>query len=273
MISQARRDVLLVVAVTFAATGVGVGWLGARAEAGERPAAVGDPERERGRELFATGCSSCHGGSGEGVATPDGERRGPSIVDSGEAGAYFQLSTGRMPLGGSLTVPVRKRPAYGTEDIASLVAYVGSLGRGPQLPTVDVANGDLPRGGELFRADCAACHSASGAGGALSYGRAAPSLSESEPLQVATALRSGPGEMPVFGADVLDQAALEAVTRYVQFLRAPDDRGGLPIGRVGPVPEGFVALTFGIGSLLAAVAWIGTRSPLPRRNDDEVDGA
>ena len=79
--------------------------------------------------------------------------------------------------------------------------------------------------------------------------------------------------MPVFGADVLDQEQLDAVTRYVQYLRSPDDRGGLPIGRIGPVPEGFIALTFGIGALLAAVAWIGTRSPVRRRDHEEADDA
>ncbi len=266
---QAWRDVV-VVGVTFAATALGVGWIGVQADAAERPAATEDPNV--GRELYVSGCSSCHGPRGEGVTTSDGEARGPSIVDSGEAGAYFQLSTGRMPLGNSLITPLPKRPAYTTAEIAALVAYVGSLGAGPPLPRIEVADADLSRGAELFLADCAACHSASGAGGALSYGRSAPSLSEAEPLEVATALRSGPGEMPVFDPALLDQAELNDVTRYVQYLRDPDDRGGLPIGRVGPVPEGLVALTLGVGSLIAAVVWIGTRSPLPGRRD-EVDDA
>jgi ubiquinol-cytochrome c reductase cytochrome c subunit len=51
----------------------------------------------------------------------------------------------------------------------------------------------------------------------------------------------------------------------VQYLRRPADPGGAPIGRTGPVPEGFVALTLGIGLLLGAVAWIGTRCPVRRR--------
>jgi ubiquinol-cytochrome c reductase cytochrome c subunit len=269
VISNARRDLLLAVAVTFAATALGMWGLGTSAEAASDTAPAADPGR--GAALFVTGCSSCHGTRGEGVTTPDGKGRGPSIVASGEAGAYFQLSTGRMPLGNSTATPVRKRPAYGADDIAALVAYVGSLGAGPKLPAVDVANADLASGGQLYLADCAACHSASGAGGALSYGAAAPGLSQAEPLQVATAVRSGPGQMPVFDPDVIDQSELSAVTSYVQYLRHPNDRGGLPIGRIGPVPEGFVALTFGIGSLLAAVAWIGTRSPLRRRAEEEHD--
>ena len=177
-----------------------------------------------------------------------------------------------MPLGNSDGPPERKRPAYDDAEIAALVAYVGSLGDGPELPEVDIDDADLAEGGELFLASCAACHSASGAGGALSYGQSAPGLGQAEPLEVATALRSGPGEMPVFGPEELDQEELDAVTRYVQYLRDPDDRGGLAIGRIGPVPEGFVALTFGIGVLIAAVAWIGTRSPIPGRREEGVDG-
>jgi ubiquinol-cytochrome c reductase cytochrome c subunit len=264
--TASRRDLLLVVAVVLAGSAITLWWLGGPAEA------AGDPSA-RGKELFITGCSSCHGTRGEGVTTPDGQVRGPSIVDAGEADAYFQLSTGRMPLGDSGDIPIRKRPAYSTDDITALVAYVGSLGNGPRLPTVDIANADLALGGEQYLANCAACHSASGAGGALSYGQAAPRLSAAEPLQVAAAVRSGPGEMPVFGPEVLDQRQLDAVTRYVEYLRTPDDRGGLPIGRIGPVPEGFVALTFGIGALLAAVAWIGTRSPVRGRHDSHDEAA
>ena len=40
-----------------------------------------------------------------------------------------------------------------------------------------------------FRSNCAACHSATGAGGALSYGRAAPPRGKSAPRVVASAIR------------------------------------------------------------------------------------
>jgi ubiquinol-cytochrome c reductase cytochrome c subunit len=269
--ARPRRDALLATALALAATALVLWWLGGRSAA----APVQSGPSASGRELFLTGCSSCHGADGRGVTTADGDRRGPTLVDAGEAGAYYQLSTGRMPLTSSSGTPARKRPAYSDVDIAALVAYVGSLGDGPKLPTVDVERGDVAAGGELFRANCAPCHSASGAGGALSYGRAAPSLAEATPLQVASAVRSGPGQMPIFGTDTIDQADLDAVARYVQYLRSPEDPGGFPIGRTGPVPEGFVALTFGIGALLAAVAWIGTRAPARQlaELEDRAEGA
>jgi ubiquinol-cytochrome c reductase cytochrome c subunit len=229
-----------------------------------RPAAGQSNPAARGRELFAVGCSSCHGPAGEGVATPDGQQRGPSLLHSGEAAAFYELSTGRMPLANSDDHPRRKRAVYGADDIAALVAYVGSLGDGPKLPTVDVSQANLAPGGELFRANCAPCHSASGSGGALSYGAAAPSLGQAEPEEIGAAVRSGPGQMPVFGPDALSQRELDDVVAYVRYLRAPEDPGGLPIGRIGPVPEGFVAWFFGAGALLAMVAWIGTRAPARR---------
>ena len=234
---------------------------------GEAGGAGGDPESddaalvEAGRELYLTGCSSCHGPDGEGRVAADGGERGPSLLESGEAGAYYYLSTGRMPLADSDDQPTRKDPAYGEDEIDALVAFVGSLGDGPPIPEVDVAAGDLAAGGELFRANCQACHSASGSGGALSYGGAAPGLADATPTQVGAAVRVGPGQMPVFGPETLSDDDLNDLVRYVEYLDDPADPGGIPIGRTGPIPEGFVAWLVGMGALLALVAWIGTRSP------------
>ena len=254
-----RRDALLVTGLSLAAAAAVAIWLA-------RPATGQTDPVERGRSLYAVGCSSCHGVSGEGVTTADDRHRGPSLQNSGEAAAFYELSTGRMPLANSNDQPQRKRAAYNTDDIAALTAYVGSLGNGPKLPTVDVRHADLAVGGELFRANCAPCHSASGSGGALSYGRAAPTLGKSTPAEIGAAVRSGPSQMPVFGSDVVSDADLDDIAGYVQYLHKPQDPGGLPIGRIGPVPEGFVAWFFGVGALLAIVAWIGTRAT-PGKSD------
>jgi ubiquinol-cytochrome c reductase cytochrome c subunit len=225
------------------------------------PTQEGDDPVAEGRELYLTGCSSCHGPDGEGVDAPSGVR-GPSLVDAGEAGAYYYLSTGRMPLASSEEQPTRKDPAYTPDQIDALVAYVASLGDGPALPDVDAAAGDVAAGGEIYRANCQACHSASGSGGALSYGRAAPRLSDATPKQVGAAVRSGPGQMPVFGPEVISDEELDGLARYVEYLQHPEDPGGIPIGRTGPIPEGFVAWLIGLVALLVVVAWIGTRSPI-----------
>jgi ubiquinol-cytochrome c reductase cytochrome c subunit len=232
----------------------------------ELPAA-GQEDRDllaEGRELYETGCSSCHGPDGGGVDEPGEGARGPSLQGAGEAAAFYYLSTGRMPLANSEEQPTRKEPAYSDEEIEALVAYVGSLGEGPEMPDVDIAGADLAAGGEIYRASCQACHSASGSGGALSYGRAAPRLSDATPAEVGAAVRVGPGQMPVFGPDTISDEELNDLAKYVEYLRDPADPGGIPIGRTGPIPEGFVAWLIGMVALLALVAWIGTRSPIRR---------
>jgi ubiquinol-cytochrome c reductase cytochrome c subunit len=201
---------------------------------------------ERGRQLFLTSCSSCHGAEGRGTD------QGPSLIGVGAAAADFQLSTGRMPLADPTAQPVRKPPAFGRRDIEALVAYVASLGPGPPIPNVDVAAGDLARGGTLFRLNCAACHSASGVGGALSYGTDAPSLRSATPKQIAEAIRTGPGQMPVFGPETFSQQQLDSIVRYVRYLRDPEDPGGFSLGRIGPITEGMVALLLGLPLLLFA---------------------
>ena len=239
--------------------------------AGRAPAGADTDLVARGRHLYLESCVSCHGVDGRGVAaSKGGGARGPSLRQAGEAAAYYYLSTGRMPLNDPGEMPHRKAPAFGSADIGALVAYVGSLGPGPGLPRVSVAGADVADGGVVFRANCQACHSATGSGGALSYGRAAPSLRQAEPEQVAAALRSGPGQMPVFGPDQISARQLDDVAAYVHYLRRPDDRGGLAIGRLGPVPEGFVAWSVGVVALLACVFWIGTRSPARRRRRDSA---
>ena len=230
-----------------------------------RSGAVAQPSPvDRGRELYLTGCVSCHGDDGGGVSDVDGRQRGPALRNAGEATAYYYLHTGRMPLANPDETPQRKRRAYSEDDIDALVAFVASLGRGPDLPDVDPANGDLAVGGEVYRLNCAPCHSAAGVGGALSYGHAAPNLHPASDLEIAAAVRAGPGQMPVFPTDAISREELDSLVRYVQYLDQPDDRGGLPLGRVGPIPEGFVTWVIGVGVLLLMVGWIGTRMPRSR---------
>lgn len=259
-----RRAVAVVALVTVGATSL---------LAGRSPAGAQDDLVAEGKALYLTSCVSCHGVEGKGVSTggDDDRARGPSLAQAGEAGAYYVLSTGRMPLNDPDEQPHRKEPAFDEAEIDALVAFVATLGDGPALPDVDLGGADLAEGGAVFRANCQACHSASGSGGALSYGRAAPALDEATPEQIAAAVRSGPGQMPVFGGSEVDDRQLVDVVSYVQYLQDPQDPGGLPLGRVGPVPEGFVAWSVGVVLLLACVFWIGTRSPA-RRRDRAVTG-
>lgn len=281
---RARR--LLPVLACVAATAV-VLWISGGSSAAEEviPGRQSAPERTTdelvaaGRTLYATGCVSCHGVDGEGQDAPDGTERGPTLENTGEAGAYYQITTGRMPLANSGDIPQRKDPAYAPDEIEALVAYVATLGDGPELPDVDVEAGDLAEGGRLYRESCQGCHSATGAGGALSYGRAAPPLAAATPTQVGAAMRSGPGPMPRYGPEIVDQHELDSIARYVEYLEEPDDRGGLALGRLGPIPEGFMTWVGALGLLLVAAYWMGERrdtaataDPVPPGDgDDDAD--
>lgn len=259
-----RRSHLVALAAPVLATAVLTPWLRV-AQTDDGPAGPDADLLARGEELYATSCVSCHGPDGRGEEAPDGSVRGPSLEDAGEAAAYYYLSTGRMPLANSEEQPERKPPAYGPDEIEALVAYVASLGDGPALPDLDLEGADLVEGGEVFRAICQACHSASGSGGALSYSRAAPRLAPATPREIGAAVRVGPGEMPTFGPETITPDQLDGLVAYVQYLNDPEDPGGLPIGRTGPIAEGFVAWFVGMVALLILVGWIGTRDPIRRR--------
>ncbi|MGH9012125.1 MAG: cytochrome bc1 complex diheme cytochrome c subunit, partial [Acidimicrobiia bacterium] len=208
----------------------------------------------RGRRLYETGCTTCHGLDGRGTDL------GPPLVGVGAAAADFYLSTGRMPLDQPRTQADRKPPAYTAEQIRDLVAYVSESG-GPPIPDVHPDRGDLAVGMQLYTANCAACHNSAASGGALGQAQFAPGLRRSTPLQIAEAIRIGPGSMPVFGPDALTDDQVDSIVRYLVELRRLDDRGGAPLGRLGPVPEGMVAWLAGLFPMLAAALWIGTREP------------
>lgn len=212
-----------------------------------------DGDVKRGQELFVTGCSSCHGLRAEGT------RRGPTLLGVGAASLDFWVSTGRMPLKTSDRQAVRKPAAYDRDEIDDLIAYVTSLRPGgPPIPELDLAAAELGEGGELFRANCAACHGAAGIGGALATGQA-PTLRPATAVQVGEAVRVGPGGMPSFGTETFSHDQLEAVVKYVESLDHPDDAGGSGLGHAGPIPEGFVGWLAGLGVLLLACYWIGDR--------------
>src|SRR5205823_961092 len=68
---------------------------------------------------------------------------------------------------------------------------------------------------------------------------------------------------PAFSRNAISDQQATEVAAYVQELRDPDDRGGLALGHLGPVPEGAVALIGGLGALVLLSRWLGTRDRAP----------
>ena len=164
-----------------------------------------------------------------------------------------------MPLSAPNAPVQRGEPRFSEDQTAAIVAYVASLGTGPAVPPVDAANGDVSAGRATYINSCAACHGASAQGGSVGGGFTAPSLLESDPRTVGEAIRIGPGPMPVFDERQLSQHDVDSIAAYLDYLRHRPSPGGLTIGGVGPVAEGYVAWVIGIGLLVLVVLWIERR--------------
>jgi ubiquinol-cytochrome c reductase cytochrome c subunit len=225
------------------------------------------PQADLGGTLYDQDCAWCHGARGEGTSF------GPNLNGELDGGAYtdFMLRSGRMPLADPQAEAIAGETRYSEGEIAALVAQVEAFGgTGPAVPYPEPAAGDLEQGAELYLDNCAACHATTGVGGALTSGQVVPSLSHASPREVAEAMLVGPGcpnrsracgpgtgAMPSFR---FTQEEVDSITRYVEYLQRPDDRGGGPILHIGPVAEGAIGLLVGLGLLVLCVRWIGTRT-------------
>lgn len=205
---------------------------------------------EAGTALFQSQCASCHGMQGQGSAY------GPTLVGAGAAGADFYLRTGRMPLSAPGQPVVRRQPVLTDEQIDELVGVVASLGDGPAIPKV-TSGGDVSDGSRLYIANCAACHGATGSGNAIGGGNVAANLHEATSTQIVEAMRIGPGAMPKFAFSADEEAAIAA---YVVFLQNAPSPGGLEIGGLGAVAEGFVAIGIGLVLFVLATMFVGRGS-------------
>lgn len=228
---------------------VALGWADGRSRAASGTVARIDA----GEMLYLESCSTCHGDDLEGV-----EGRGPQLRGVGEQAADFYLRTGRMPLKAPGLEPVRSDPAFTDSQIDDLVAYIGSFG-GPGIPALDMAQADETEGRLLYADRCAGCHQMLGTGGVVP-GAAVPQLHDATPTQIAEAIRIGPYVMPKWGEAQLSDAEAASIAKYVETSKSPDDRGGWPIGHLGPIPEGMVAWFIGLGALLLVARSIGERS-------------
>jgi ubiquinol-cytochrome c reductase cytochrome c subunit len=210
-----------------------------------------------GQALFAANCSSCHGPEALGTV------RAPNLQGLGAGTVDFWVSTGRMPLANSSVQATRKPPRFNRLQTLEIAAWVQSLtpGVGVQVPVVNTSQADLESGGTLFTLNCAACHTITGAGDALMDGAYAPSLHLATPTQIVEAIRSGPGNMPHFGAGNITNTEARDISAYVTgVIQHPANPGGVGLGGIGPVGEGFVGLLVGVGALMLVCFWIGDRT-------------
>jgi ubiquinol-cytochrome c reductase cytochrome c subunit len=252
-----RRKATSIAVLVAALFVVGGGYALLAPSSGADQTSMSPQDVAQGRQLFETSCITCHGANLQGV-----EGRGPSLIGTGESATYFQVSTGRMPATAQGAYEPRKAAKFNEQQTQEIAAYVASVGGGPTIPTGDLRGdpSNISEGGELFRLNCASCHNFAGKGAPLSAGKVAPSLNNSTERQIYTAMQSGPENMPVFSDNQITPDQKKAIINYLLTLRETKDPGGLGLDRIGPVSEGLLIWTVGLGVLMAVILWIGRRS-------------
>lgn len=209
-----------------------------------------------GKKLFLANCASCHGKNAEGTANA------PTLIGVGAASVDFQVSTGRMPAQASGPQVEVKPVQFTQEQVDAMAAWVASLAPGPAVPSdaAVAANGDATRGGELFRINCAMCHNAAGAGGALTQGKYAPNLMKSDGREIYEAMITGPQNMPVFNDANLSPEDKRDIITYITYLQENQSVGGLDLANLGPVAEGLFVWIFVLGGIIVITVWLGAKS-------------
>lgn len=216
-----------------------------------------------GRDLFLANCATCHGQNGQGLIDSDGNAIGPSLIGVGAAAVDFQVGSGRMPMQNSGPQAQRKPAQMNEEQTRQLAAYVASLGPGPSVPAAeytDASKGDPVAGGEIFRINCAMCHNAAGAGGALTQGKYAPKVIGLPAKHVYEAMETGPQNMPVFNDSNLSAEDKRDVIAYLDALDRTGSPGGISLGSLGPVTEGLYAWTIVLSILIASAMWLAAKA-------------
>jgi ubiquinol-cytochrome c reductase cytochrome c subunit len=216
-----------------------------------------------GQELYQQNCQACHGVTADGVpppGTPGGAF--PNLRGLGPATYDFWIESGRMPATDTaLTQPVRRKPKLTHLQALAISAYLNSLQPAtPYYPIVNLNGADLADGAALFALNCAACHTISGDGDALANDTFSPSLRNIPATQVAEALRTGPANMPVFSGNLTDAQLRDVVAYVVRKIQHPENPGGLGLGGIGPVGEGFIGLALGVGLMALIGFWVGDRT-------------
>lgn len=257
-LSQRRRHPLAAVALLLMGLLVTGGLYAAAGSVNEAQASTvySASDIEEGNKLFVANCATCHGLNAEGSSN------GPSLVGVGAAAVDFQVGTGRMPMQMQGPQAQVKPKQFDDEQTQQLAAYVASLGAGPAVPDeemVDASAGNSANGGEIFRVNCAMCHNAAAAGGALTRGKFAPSLEGVSEEHIYEAMATGPQNMPVFNDSNITPEEKRDVITFLKEIEAQGSPGGAKLGSLGPVSEGLFIWTAGLGIIIAFTIWLTSR--------------
>ncbi len=218
---------------------------------------------ELGNSLFQQECASCHGVTANGVPQNKTPGNFPNLRHEAAAAVDFWIESGRMPAANPRDVQAQRRPPkLSHKEALAIAAWIATLSKTtawPLIPSTHLKGGSLADGSALFALNCAACHTITGDGDALAFDTYAPSLRNVPVVQITEAIRTGPGNMPRFAGNLSD-AQVRDIVKYVSlYIQHPRNPGGLGLGGLGPVAEGFIGLALGVGLLALAGFWVGER--------------
>ncbi|PPB49931.1 cystathionine beta-lyase [Arthrobacter pityocampae] len=259
-LSQRRRHPLAALALLLMAllfTGSLYAAASSANQAQAQTTTASEDEVEEGNKLFVANCASCHG------IGATGSDAAPSLVGVGAASVDFQVGTGRMPMQMDGPQAQAKPVQFTDEQVGQLAAYVASLGAGPAIPSeeiTDASQGDPAHGGELFRVNCAMCHNAAAAGGALTRGKYAPGLADVSEKHIYEAMVTGPQNMPVFNDANVTPEDKQDIIAFLKTIEEQGSPGGADLGSLGPVSEGLFIWVAGLGVIIAFTVWLTSRS-------------
>ena len=185
---------------------------------------------------------------------------GPPLRGVGALAADFYLRTGYMPLAhpGRAAAPQRRR-ASPSAQLRALIALRRLARPRPAGPAAASASAAPSPRACASSPTTAPAATRSRRTAATSPARVAPALDDATPTQIAEAVRIGPYLMPRFSERAISDRQLDSIVAYVRYARDPEDPGGWPLGRLGPVPEGMVAWLLAGAVLVGCCLVIGRR--------------
>ena len=120
----------------------------------QQPESISTPN---GKAIFEQRCSECHGTMGQGIS---------GVI--GIAGPRLQAEHTRGQVMMAMDIGPSHMPRFpymlSIPEMRAVARYITQ-----QIAVIPLAGGNLSEGGDLFRTNCAACHSPAVRGGALAF--------------------------------------------------------------------------------------------------------